>query len=91
MGAPERSARRADAPNRLHRSYVVALTRRARRQWRPHALARVLKVRKCHDGAWNTLAKNPFPFPLAPQTKFCTEQYIFPILYRTSFLCIVRN
>ena len=57
MGAPERSARRADAPNRLHRSYVVALTRRARRQWRPHALARVLKVRKCHDGAWNTLAK----------------------------------
>jgi hypothetical protein len=50
MGAPERLARRADAPNRLHRSYVEALTWRARRQWGPHALAKV-NVRKCHDGA----------------------------------------
>jgi expansin (peptidoglycan-binding protein) len=57
MGAPERLARCADAPNRLHRSYQEQRTWRARRQWRPHALARVLKVRKCHDGAWNTLAK----------------------------------
>ena len=41
MGAPERLARRADAPNRLHRSYEEARTWRSRRQLRPHALARV--------------------------------------------------
>ena len=35
MGAPERLARRADAPNRLHRSYEEARTWRARRQGDP--------------------------------------------------------
>jgi hypothetical protein len=55
--APERLLRGAHAPNSLHRSHCHACTWRARRQWRPHALARVLKVRKCHDGACNTLAK----------------------------------
>jgi hypothetical protein len=55
--APERLARGARAPNGLHRSTRRNSSARARRQWRTHASPGA-KVRKCHDGAWNTLAKN---------------------------------
>ena len=56
--APERLARGARSPNGLHRSKGEQGTWRARRLWRAHASPGA-KVRKCHDGAWNTLAKTP--------------------------------